>query len=143
MESFTPLAALAGGALIGCAAVWLMACNGRIAGISGILSGALFSAGEERFWRMCFLFGLLLGAGAVHALNVAPFMPRQNYPWALLLLSGMLVGYGTRLGNGCTSGHGICGLARGSWRSLAATLTFMLSAALTVYLLRHVMGISA
>lgn len=143
MEYFTPVSALLGGGLIGLGAVWLMTFNGRIAGISGMLSGALFNTGEERVWRVCFLLGLLLGAGLIHVLGGADFNPRQDYPWGLLLLGGILVGYGTRLGNGCTSGHGVCGLARGSGRSLAATLTFMLTAMLTVYVLRHLIGVAS
>ena len=129
---------LIGGALIGLAAVLLLALNGRIAGVSGILGGLITSTSRgERFWHLAFIFGLIAGAGLY-------VLARGGLPLELqaggltLLLSGLLVGVGTRLGSGCTSGHGVCGLARRSPRSLMATMTFMVTAALTVFLTRHV-----
>lgn len=134
---FTPATALIGGALIGLAATLLYAGIGRIAGISGILNNAV-ERRVERGWRLAFLLGLVAAGGAWSALAALP--ARSGFPFAWLLLAGLLVGFGTRLGNGCTSGHGICGLSRLSPRSLAAVLAFMGSGMATVYLLRHVLG---
>ncbi len=130
MADFSPWTALAGGALIGAAAVLLMAANGRIMGIAGILGGL---AGKDRGWRLAFLAGMLLPAAIMGA-------PGQGGGLGLGMLaaSGFLVGFGTRMGNGCTSGHGICGLARLSPRSLAAVGTFMAVAGAVVYVVRHV-----
>ena len=129
---------LIGGALIGLAAVLLLALNGRIAGVSGILGGLITSTSRgERFWCLAFIFGLIAGAGLY-------VLARGGLPLELqagrltLLFAGLLVGVGTRLGSGCTSGHGVCGLARRSPRSLVATMIFMVTAALTVFLTRHV-----
>ena len=131
---------LLGGVLIGCAAALLWLGNGRIAGISGILFGLLQRAREELGWRAAFLVGLI-GAGSLTLLwQGADSEWRSGYPRPLLLAAGLLVGFGTRLGSGCTSSHGVCGVARLSWRSIAATLTFMLAGIVTVYLLRHVWG---
>lgn len=134
--------ALAGGALIGASTALLMALEGRIAGISGIVSGLLrTSPGHaDRLWRLAFLVGLAAGAALL-----APFLARSaiGQPQVgpgLALVAGLLVGIGTTLGNGCTSGHGVCGLARLSQRSLAATVTFMTVAAITVLALRHMIG---
>jgi uncharacterized membrane protein YedE/YeeE len=128
---------LIGGALIGIAASLLLLLNGRIAGISGILGGIFgASGGAERFWRLAFVIGLICGA-AIYSLaagGLAVQLPDSNLT---LVIAGLLVGFGTRLGSGCTSGHGICGLARLSPRSLAATVTFMIFGILTVYLVRH------
>lgn len=135
---FTPLSALLGGALIGLAATLLYAGIGRIAGISGILNNAIEQR-AERGWRIAFLLGLVAAAGLWFAGN--HIVPRTGFPLAWLLLAGLLVGFGTRIGNGCTSGHGICGLARLSKRSLIAVLAFMGSGIATVYLLRHVMAV--
>ena len=128
---------LAGGALIGLASALLMLWLGRIAGISGILGG-LLRATPDRAWRVAFLAGLM-GAGAltVHALGPAVPSPAST---PVLVLAGLLVGYGTSLGSGCTSGHGVCGLGRMSTRSLAAVAMFMATAFITVYLTRHVLG---
>lgn len=141
MTSFAPWSALAGGALIGLAAVLLLWCNGRIAGISGIAGGLWFAPRGERAWRWLFLVGLLLGAGAWALLAPAATLPRQGFPASLLLLAGLLVGYGTSLGGGCTSGHGVCGLARLSPRSLVATGVFMTSAIATSYVVRHLLAL--
>ena len=129
---------LIGGGLIGLEAVLLLALDGRIAGVSGILGGLITSTSRrERFWRLAFIVGLIAGAGFY-------VLARGNLPLDLqaghltLLVAGLLVGAGTRLGSGCTSGHGVCGLARRSPRSLAATMIFMVTAALTVFLTRHI-----
>lgn len=136
-------AALGGGALIGSAAVLLLLCNGRVAGISGIVAHVLHRPDGERGWRLAFLAGLLGGsllATAVGAqrsgVSVAASVP-------MLAVAGLLVGYGTRLGSGCTSGHGVCGLGRLSPRSMAAVATFVTVAGLTVFIARHVLGAPA
>ena len=138
--AFTPLTALLGGALIGLAATVLYVGNGRIAGIGGILNHAL-ERRDERGWRIAFLAGLIAAAAAWFAFSGD--VARSGFPLPWLIAAGLLVGFGTRLGNGCTSGHGICGLARLSKRSLAAVLTFMGSGVATVYVLRNVLGMSA
>ena len=131
------LGGLIGGALIGLAAVLLLALNGRIAGISGILGGLITSTGRgDRFWRCAFIFGLLAGAGLYALTSGLPLQLQARGP--TLLVAGLLVGVGTRLGSGCTSGHGVCGLARRSPRSLLATMVFMVAAALTVFLTHHI-----
>ena len=140
MENFTPYSALAGGALIGVAATILMAVHGRIAGVSGIVGGLLAPSAGDIAWRIAFIAGLLVGAAAMNAIAglVAPAPVQQNL--AVLALAGALVGYGTRMGSGCTSGHGVCGLARMSSRSLVATILFMASAAIVVFVMRHASG---
>lgn len=139
MDSFMSpfLAPLAGGALIGCAAALLLLANGRIAGISGIAGGLLGPAGRESAWRVAFLVGLLLGPVLFRL--AAGHWPeaRLDVSWPMLVVAGLLVGYGTRLGSGCTSGHGVCGLARLSRRSFAAVAIFMAAAIVTVFLVRH------
>lgn len=127
---------LLGGALIGAAAVLFLALNGRIAGVSGILGGLIAMRDRRDLgWRLAFTAGLIAGAAAYRAATGA--LPVQLQAGAaLLLIAGLLVGFGTGLGNGCTSGHGVCGIARRSPRSFAATAVFMASAMLTVYLAR-------
>jgi uncharacterized membrane protein YedE/YeeE len=138
---FTPLAGLAGGILIGLASAGLWLATGRIAGISGILGGAPFAEAGERAWRVAFLVGLPAGTWlALQLLPAARAFEITRSP-LLLVAGGLLVGCGTQLGSGCTSGHGVCGLARGSRRSLVATCTFMATAAATVFVLRHVLGV--
>ena len=135
---FTPWSALAGGVLIGLAASLFAALNGRIAGISGLL-GSLLEGGEGRAEKALFLLGLLLAPlfwGLFAALPTIEFQTG----WLGLLLAGLLVGLGSRYGSGCTSGHGVCGVARLSPRSLLATLGFMASGFLTVFVLRHLFG---
>jgi uncharacterized membrane protein YedE/YeeE len=133
---------LAGGALIGAGAVLLLGSIGRIAGISGIASGALEGARGDRAWRVAFLAGMMLAGALVLRVVAAP--PRTpTGPAALLLVAGFLVGFGTRLGNGCTSGHGVCGLGRLSRRSLVAVITFMGFAMATTFVMRHVVGAPA
>ncbi|MFN3499488.1 MAG: YeeE/YedE family protein [Pannonibacter indicus] len=138
---FTPLLSLAGGALIGLAAVALMAVHGRIAGITGILGGFLPGSGEsDRGWRMAFIAGMI--AAPLTVMGATGSMPQIAVPVSTLALvaGGFLVGIGATFGSGCTSGHGVCGLSRLSARSIAATLTFMATGAVTVFLVRHVFG---
>lgn len=138
---FTPLLSLAGGALIGLAAVALMAVHGRIAGITGILGGFLPGSGEsDRGWRMAFIAGMI--AAPLTVMAATGSMPQIAVPVSTLALvaGGFLVGIGATFGSGCTSGHGVCGLSRLSARSIAATLTFMATGAVTVFLARHVLG---
>lgn len=135
---FTPVSAAVGGAMIGLSAAVLLLVLGRIAGISGILNQALESR-DDRGWRWLFLAALMLGAVAVFRIfGLSAGNAVVSPPW--LIAAGLLVGAGTRLGNGCTSGHGICGLARLSKRSLVAVLLFMGTGMLTVYVMRHVFG---
>jgi len=133
------LPALLGGVLIGVSATLLLLLNGRIAGISGILNGAMESSAQgDRRWRWMFLGGLLMGAGLFRLWSGAGYYAADAYsPW-LMTAAGLLVGAGTRIGSGCTSGHGICGLARLSPRSLAAVFVFMAVAMLTTTVVRHV-----
>ena len=137
---FTPWLAIIGGSLIGLAAVLLMWSKGRIAGISGIVAGALSERGEERTWRLSFLLGLFLGeilaayfSGALAGVQSVASTP-------VLVVAGLLVGVGTRMGGGCTSGHGVCGISRFSQRSMVATVVFMASGAVTVFIVRHLLG---
>lgn len=141
MEPLTPLVAIAGGLLIGSAAALFLLLTGRIAGVSGMTAIAtrIGSGGTPRSQAAAFLIGLPLGTALVALLVRQPEVAvTSSVP--LLIIAGLLVGFGTRLGNGCTSGHGVCGVARLSPRSLAATATFMGSAAATVFLARHVIG---
>jgi uncharacterized membrane protein YedE/YeeE len=142
MSHFTPWSALAGGLLIGLSAVLLLWFNGRIAGVSGIVGGLWFGAAADRAWRLAFVAGLMLGAGLwVHGVGAVP-PPRPGFPTALLVLSGLLVGYGTALGGGCTSGHGVCGVARLSRRSMSATAMFLAVAFVTTFVVRHLLRIA-
>ncbi len=129
--------ALAGGALIGLSAALLLFANGRIAGISGILGGALTSHAPGFAWRWAFLLGLV-ATGSLSWWLPERFDMTGLPSLPLTALAGLVVGFGSRLGSGCTSGHGVCGIGRGSPRSVVATLTFMLTAALTVFVRRHV-----
>ncbi len=139
-QAFTPLASLAGGLLIGLAAVLLVLLNGRIAGISGIVGGLLRPERGEVAWRLAFVLGLVGAPLAYAVLDEVP-APRIDASWAALSLAGLLVGIGTRYGAGCTSGHGVCGLSRFSARSLAATLVFMGAGFATVLVTRHLIGV--
>lgn len=131
------LLALAGGMLVGLSALMLMLFNGKVAGISGILAGAMQ---HRHAWRWLFLLGLGAGAWLAFLLDWARLPRFDTLPaWPLVLLAGLLVGVGTRLGNGCTSGHGICGMGRLSVRSILATLTFMATGALTVFVTLHLL----
>ncbi len=135
------LAGLLGGALIGLSASLYWTLNARIAGVSGIVSGALLERGRERWVRVAFLLGLLL-AGLAFALTSSR-VPAPSMPLVPLAIAGLLVGLGTRLSRGCTSGHGVCGLSRFSGRSLFAVLTFIATGMLTVFVLRHVLRVWA
>jgi uncharacterized membrane protein YedE/YeeE len=131
------LIALAGGVLIGLAATLLLWLNGRVAGVSGILSGVIFPKQADIAWRAAFLIGLIAAGGLYMALVPGASLPRADYSRTGLLIAGVLVGFGTRMGSGCTSGHGVCGLGRLSLRSLVAVLTFMATAIATTFILRH------
>jgi uncharacterized protein len=140
MTEFTPISGLVGGMMIGLAAVVFLLLNGRIAGISGIAGGMIGGRAGELGWRAAFVLGLIVGplivaavSGSLAAVDVA-----TSWPW--LIVAGLLVGFGTRLGAGCTSGHGVCGLARGSRRSLVATALFFTVALATVFVTRHLLA---
>lgn len=145
--AFTPIASLAGGVLIGLSATLVMAAFGRIAGISGIVSGAISpvaptpgGTASDWSWRIAFVAGLVAAPLVVQLVTGEPVMQTVPDELALMGVAGLLVGFGTALGSGCTSGHGVCGLARLRARSLAAVLTFMGTGALTVFVIRHVIG---
>jgi len=129
--------ALAGGVLIGLSATLLLWLNGRVAGISGILNGVVFPGAGDVSWRVAFLVGLIATAGMYMALVPGAPQPRVDFPRIGLVVAGLLVGFGTRMGNGCTSGHGVCGLGRLSVRSLAAVAVFMATAIATTFVVRH------
>lgn len=140
MDTFDPISALLGGLLIGASAALFLVLNGRIAGVSGVLGGLIHPVRSEIGWRLAFLAGLfaapllyLAAGGALPPIGLTPSI-------GLLIVAGLIVGFGTRLGAGCTSGHGVCGIGRGSPRSLAATAVFMSTAILTVFITRHVLG---
>ena len=143
MENFTPVSAIVGGLLIGLSATLLMWFNGRIAGISGIFHGAFDGDQHDIAWRWWFLTGLLCGAGFYLWFVPMAFTPRTDYPLWIVALAGLLVGYGTRMGSGCTSGHGVCGIARFSLRSFLATVAFITTGVVTVYIIRHLPGAGA
>ena len=142
MDNFTPVPALLGGILIGAASVWLLAANGRIAGISGILHGLAARVPGDTLWRAWFIAGLLAAGFLWHALGLAP-APRAGFGLGWAVAAGLLVGFGTRMSAGCTSGHGVCGLGRLSVRSLAAVVTFMLTGGVAVYVVRHLLGVAS
>ncbi len=140
MHNLTPVSGLVGGAVIGLAIAMLMVLTGRIAGISGIFAGLLSADGSDRGWRLAFIAGLI-AAPCLGALLGSP-LPRPAMPvnLALVIASGFMVGLGSRMGGGCTSGHGVCGIARLSPRSLVFTAIFMVTAIATVAVMRHVIG---
>jgi hypothetical protein len=140
MSQFTPIASLIGGALIGLSTSTLLLFNGRIAGISGIFGGLLLPKKGDVAWRASFLAGLLAAGLVLATLYPAAFPKEALRPLGLIALAGLLVGFGTRLGNGCTSGHGVCGISRLSARSTVATLSFMAAGAVTVFVTRHLLG---
>jgi uncharacterized membrane protein YedE/YeeE len=141
MTEFTPLNALLGGLLIGSSASLLLWLNGRIAGVTGMLTGLLVKPSSDQIWRLLFLLGLVVGALAYGLWGgVTPL--RQGFPVWLLVAAGLLTGYGTAQANGCTSGHGVCGLARLSVRSLVAAATFLGVAIVTTFVVRHVIGLA-
>lgn len=141
MHDFTPLSALIGGALIGVAASLLLLGSGRIAGISGILGGLLTPTPGDRLWRALFLLGLL-AAGVFGALFAPQLIGSSPRSVPVLVAAGLLVGIGTRLGNGCTSGHGVCGISRLSPRSIFATVTFIAAGMIVVRLVAGLGGVS-
>ncbi len=146
MHNFTPVASLLGGVLIGLASVWLLAANGRIAGVSGILHGFVWpmsaSPPGDRLWRGFFIGGLVVAGFAWHAFSgAAPSREGFGLGWAAA--AGLLVGFGTRVGGGCTSGHGVCGLGRLSLRSLVAVAIFMATGIVTAVIVRHVIGVAS
>ncbi len=137
--AFTPWAALAGGALIGLAAAMFILLNGRIAGISGIVGGLLNPQAGDITWRIMFVLGMLLAPAVwLLAAEMPGIQIDADYP--LLIIAGLLVGISTRYGAGCTSGHGVCGISRLSPRSVIATLAFMATGFLTVFIMRHVLS---
>ena len=140
MAPFDPVSAFSGGVLIGIASVLLMVLSGRIAGISGIVGGLLTRGAGDKGWRIAFIVGLV-AAPLLFALAGLPItVPDMPASWLVIAAAGLLVGFGTRLASGCTSGHGVCGIARLSPRSLAATAIFMAVAVVTVAVVRHVLG---
>lgn len=139
-SSFTPWSSLIGGLILGFSTFLFILVNGRIAGISGILGGLLQPTKNDTWWRIAFIAGLMMAPWIYRLFASLPTIQiTTNY--AVLVLAGVLVGFGTRLGSGCTSGHGICGLSRLSPRSLAATGAFMAAGFITVFIVRHVIAI--
>jgi uncharacterized membrane protein YedE/YeeE len=140
MHNLTPLSGLLGGALIGFAATMLMMLTGRLAGVSGILGGLLQVKPADAAWRIAFIAGLI-AAPLIGALAGAPLpRPAMTTSFVVLAAGGLLVGFGSRMGSGCTSGHGVCGFARLSTRSITATIIFMIAAFVTVAIVRHGLG---
>jgi uncharacterized membrane protein YedE/YeeE len=140
MVNLTPISAAIGGGLIGFSAVLLMLSTGRIAGISGIFGGLLDPGNNDKDWRIAFIAGLILAPVISGWIGYPMPTPKMPASWTVIIAAGLLVGFGTRMGGGCTSGHGICGVARFSDRSIAATVIFMLAAIVTVAVTRHVLG---
>jgi len=140
MGAFDPISALIGGVLIGLASALLMLLNGRIAGVSGILGGALTMSAGDKVWRFSFIVGLIAAPIIIGSLGQPLPEPQLPTSWLLTVAAGVRVGFGARYGGGCTSGHGVCGIARLSARSIVATGVFMLSAIAVVAVVRHVFG---
>lgn len=140
MANFSPISAAIGGALIGLSAVLLMLFNGRIAGVTGIMDGIFNPRADGRLWRAAFVVGLVAAPLAAAFLGYPVAMPPMLGSTIVIAVAGLLVGFGTRLSNGCTSGHGICGIARLSPRSIMATMVFMAAAIVVVALTHHVFG---
>lgn len=140
MHNLTPLSGLIGGALIGLAASALMVLTGRLAGVSGILGGLLQLRAADQAWRLAFIAGLIAAPLVAFLAGVPLPRPAMTSNLALVAIGGLLVGFGSRMGNGCTSGHGVCGFARLSGRSIVATMIFMAAAFVTVAIVRHGFG---
>ena len=140
MTDFTPISALLGGALIGLSASVLLLTHGKVAGISGIYGGLLHRATNDRSFQLSFVAGLVVAGALLRLLAPAAFATTWSATLPITLIAGVLVGVGTRVGSGCTSGHGVCGLARLSIRSLAATGVFMTTGIVTVFVVRHLLG---
>ena len=134
---FTPVNAAIGGALIGLSATLLMVTLGKIAGISGIVRSAVTPADGDRAWKAWFLVGMMVAAWLLFNFSPAVFEPRADFPLWKLICGGLLVGFGTTMGSGCTSGHGVCGIARLSKRSFVATAVFMVMGVVTAIVVRH------
>ena len=141
MTEFTPIASTIGGMLIGLSAVLLMLSLGKIAGISGIASRLLPPVAEDYGWRIAFVIGLVAAPVAIQLATDSVIEQTVSSNLALMTLAGLLVGFGSVFGSGCTSGHGVCGLSRLSGRSIAATLVFMTTAVVTLFVARHIMGL--
>ena len=141
MEHFTPISALVGGLLIGLAACILLLFNGRIAGVTGIVKRVWPPVEGDVSWRVLFALGLMVGAGVYVALTGQGVGHRTGVTPVLLVVAGALTGFGTSMGNGCTSGHGVCGMARLSKRSIVATVCFLTAGLVTTYVVRHVFGV--
>ena len=139
ITTFTPLEAIIGGGLIGLASVALMALHGRIAGMTGIVGNAILPGNSDRGWRLAFLAGAIV-APALILLTGTPVPFAADIPAWAIVLSGLIVGVGVMFGGGCTSGHGVCGIARLSPRSIVATFTFMTATTVTVFVIRHLLG---
>jgi len=140
MTQFTPVMSLLGGALIGLSAVLLMAFHGRIAGMTGILTGLLPPLASDWPWRAAFVVGAIVAPMLILGFGDLAIAFDSPVPLPFIVIGGFIVGVGVYFGAGCTSGHGVCGMARLSPRSIAATLTFLASAMITVYIIRHVLG---
>ena len=136
MTDFEVLMPLTGGILIGIAASMMLLFSGRIAGVSGIFGGIMFQQGKERAWRLSFIFGLIAGGILLYTINAEFFENSSGRGLLAVNIAGLLVGIGTRIGGGCTSGHGVCGIGRLSVRSIAATFTFVFAGMLTVFLIK-------
>lgn len=140
MTEFTPITGLIGGLIIGIASVLMLWGSGRITGISGIFGGLLSPGSGDFAWRVAFVAGLV-GGGLLWPMITGNALPiTLQVSWPIMLVAGFIVGFGARLGSGCTSGHGVCGLARMSPRSFVAVPTFMVSAAVTTYVMKHIIG---
>jgi len=140
MEQFTPIASLWGGILIGLSASFLLLSDGKIAGISGIMGGLLRPVKNDTAWRILFILGLITGGLLFQFLSPDVFTTGISRSIGALILAGLLVGFGTRLGSGCTSGHGVCGISRFSPPSLVSMVTFIVTGATTVYIINHLLG---
>jgi len=140
MNDFTPISALIGGAIIGLAASLLLLTHGKVAGISGIYGGVLRRGTSDRSFRLWFLAGLVVAGAVLKLVYPAAFATSWSATLPVALVAGLIVGFGTQLGNGCTSGHGVCGISRLSMRSLVATGAFMTAGFVTVFVVRHVIG---
>ena len=140
MTNFDPGSALLGGALIGLAAALMMLLLGRIAGISGILAGCLDGGAGDKIWRITFIAGLIAPPLIANAIGFHVPAPQLPGHWIVIAVAGLMVGFGTTLGSGCTSGHGVCGIARLSPRSITATIIFMVTAVIVVAVMRHGVG---
>ena len=137
MTEYTLFQSLVGGLLIGMSVSIMLFCNGKVAGISGIIGGMFQKDTQDLSWRALFLLGLLSGGYLLGSTQLAHDMVSLDRSYQSIIVAGLLVGFGTRLGSGCTSGHGVCGISRFSARSLAATLTFLTAGAVLVYVVRH------